>query len=56
MSDKDNIAKDIDALLNRTFALEVLVMIMMRDLLSSDAVDPSFKACESSRLSAHPGE
>lgn len=35
MSDKDNIAKDVEALLNRTFALEILVAIMMRDLLSS---------------------
>ena len=41
MSKNDQITedtKDIEALLNRTFALEILVAIMMRDLLSPESV------------------
>ena len=42
MSENDQITedtKDIEALLNRTFALEVLVTIMMRDHLRPDQVN-----------------
>ena len=38
MSEKDQLGKDIEALLNRTFALEVLVAIMMRDHLRPDQI------------------
>ena len=39
MSEQDQLSQGIDALLNRTFALEVLVVIMMRDHLEPDQVD-----------------
>ena len=37
VSENDQAAEDIEALLNRTFALEILIAIIMRDLLSPAA-------------------